>query len=153
MNPRGIEACAAGDSLRQSRRANAAPIPLGRDFARKVAKQFSEGRGQPRRTQPSAQIHSGDFRDARSSSSLVMRAGLMVNITPRDRRRFEAIVGDSNAAGVSLHSGQRILEAHQLAPYRIRTLKLSRPDVRPEPYGYRRALSRPAALRGRALGR
>jgi hypothetical protein len=31
----------------------------------------------------------------------------------------------AKAAGVSLRSVQRILEAHQLAPHRIRTFKLS----------------------------
>jgi hypothetical protein len=31
----------------------------------------------------------------------------------------------AKAAGISLRSGQRILEAHQLAPHRIRTFKLS----------------------------
>ena len=31
----------------------------------------------------------------------------------------------AKAAGVSLRSVQRILEAHQLAPHRVRTFKLS----------------------------
>ena len=123
-----------------------------------------------------------------------MRAGIVVNVTPEDHRRLEAIVADrsapqkhvwraniilatadgcgtfevmrqsgkskpvvwrwqerfmqegvadlalgpppgetthwtgrmlAKAAGVSLRSVQRILEAHQLAPHRIRTFKLS----------------------------
>ena len=29
--------------------------------------------------------------------ALVMRAGIVVNVTPEDRRRLEAIVGDRNA--------------------------------------------------------
>ena len=70
-----------------------------------------------------------------------MRAGIVVTVTRTDRRRLEAIVADrsapqkqppgdathwtgrmlAKAAGVSLRSVQRILEAHRLAPHRVRT--------------------------------
>jgi hypothetical protein len=90
-----------------------------------------------------------------------MRAGIVVNVTPGDRRRLatrdetrkpgkpplpaatvqrvidlalSAPPGETThwtgrmlakAAGVSLRSVRRILEAHQIAPHRIHTFKLS----------------------------
>jgi hypothetical protein len=42
-------------------------------------------------------IHSGDSLIARSSSCSLPRAGIVVNVTPEDRRRLEAIIGDRNA--------------------------------------------------------
>src|SRR3981081_913396 len=49
----------------------------------------------------------------------------------------------AKAAGVSLRSVQRILEAHQLAPHRIRTFKLSKdPEFSREAQGHRRSLCR-----------
>ena len=49
--------------------------------------------------------------------------------------------------GVSLRSVQRILEAHQLAPHRMRTFKLSkRPGICREAQGHRRPLCRSSRL-------
>src|SRR5271154_1670148 len=41
-------------------------------------------------------IHSGDSQNARSVQALDMRAGIVIKITPDDRDRLEAIVGDGN---------------------------------------------------------
>jgi len=52
----------------------------------------------------------------------------------------------AKAAGVSLRSVQRILEAHQLAPHRIRTFKtVEGPGVCREAQGHRRSLCRSSA--------
>jgi hypothetical protein len=62
-----------------------------------------------------------------------MRAGIVVNVTRADRHRLEAIVLDRSApqkyvwrANIILATADGCgLEAHQLAPHRIRTFKLS----------------------------
>src|SRR6266487_3197082 len=60
----------------------------------------------------------------------------------------------AKAAGVSLRSVQRILEAHQLAPHRIRTFKLSTdPKFGREVHGCRRPLRRSSRPCGCSLGR
>jgi len=42
-------------------------------------------------------IHSGDSQLPEAVNALVMRAGIVVNVIPEDRRRLEAIVSDRNA--------------------------------------------------------
>ena len=60
----------------------------------------------------------------------------------------------AKAAGVSLRSVQRILEAHQLAPHRIRTFKLSNdPKFAEKLKRRRRPLRRSPRPCGRPLGR
>jgi hypothetical protein len=49
-------------------------------------------------TIPSGLIHSGDSQIAEAVQALVMRAGIVVNVMPEDRRRLEAIVSDRNAS-------------------------------------------------------
>ena len=59
----------------------------------------------------------------------------------------------AKAAGVSLRSVQRILEAHQLAPHRIRTFKLSNARSSPRNSKTSSALCRSSRPSGRPLGR
>jgi transposase len=42
-------------------------------------------------------IHSGDSQSAEAVQALGMRAGIVVNVTPEDRRRLEAVVADRSA--------------------------------------------------------
>jgi hypothetical protein len=70
-----------------------------------VALVFGEARGKqldksPGRESSSGLIHSDDSQIGRSSSvqALIMRAGIVVNVTRADRLRLEAIVADRSEA-------------------------------------------------------
>jgi hypothetical protein len=92
---------------------------------------FIFGNGNKRRrvyslADASGLIYSDDSQIGRSSSSTVQRVVDLALGPPPGESTHWTGRELAKAAGVSLRSVQRILEAHQLAPHCIRTFKLSK---------------------------